>query len=520
MASTKVIRALLTCSAVLFSSALAQPQTANKGLWEEVRRRLEPVKVLTASQLDSVHDSHSQGNHLRTIDTESTSVIRGGDSSLTTEGTTGVATLRRALREGGETAWEPMVALSPVNPSRFLAVYISQVSGTRRAQASVTNDGGGTWSISDVPLSWYLYELRNDPVVAFDADGRAFYCYLDHNAPPGPNAIVVARSNDGGTAWHDRLVVREVADPSSLEFNDKPWIAIDQSTSAHRNNVYVVWTRIVEQDGVIHYRIVASRKRPIDSGFQSFTTVSTQVSGGEYVQGSNVVVAPDGTVFVFWLRMNESTNTGGFFFTKSTNGGATFEQETQLSTLGSVVDVQGHALGGLFQRAESFPSVAVRPVGGSYELALTWADYRNSKPEVLFSKSANGGSFWSSVVQVAYGALEQFCPALTSNSAGTLRIAYFERLNSSTNDIQLKVAESLDGGATFWSSTDGSVFNGAVLFTADYIGIASNDYTFWVVWPGLVGDGGAIPYNNDIFGSYRAVAATIMNDIPCQSSIW
>lgn len=455
------------------------------------------------------------------------------DSSATSDSPEAVQTQKKAIRAANESDYEPMIALSPSNQSNLITVYMGKVAGVARPRSSFTTNSGVSWINSDVDVGWFIYGWRSDPVVAFDRAGVAYYCYMDFNPTdsqgPKQNAVVTMKSIDGGATWLDRKTPINYEGSRPGVLSDKPWIACDQSTSQYQNTVYVTWTRINYSSS--SYEIMFSRKSPSDPNFSTPRVISPAVSNNNYASGSQVVVAPDGTIYVFWLKMgftiqqiNEEDvlveNQGSLWMTKSTDGGTNFSLAAQVTALGTVNSVAHTVLGGLFQRATSFPSVAIRPSGTTYDVCVAWSDNRNSKPEVLFSKSGDGGISWSSIKRMDPFALEQFLPAITSNSQGSIFITNYDRVSSTSNDIRLYVHESADGGTIFTTTTDGSSFPGITvigpgagdtLFTGDYMGVAANNFTFWGSWPGPVGSGSGA--HNDIFGSYRGVTASIRNDI-------
>ncbi len=191
---------------------------------------------------------------------------------------------------------EPMIAVNPTDEKNFIAVYSNWHDPiTRRAGSSRTTDGGDTWTGIEVPF------VRNfdqaDPTVTFDADGRAYYCFLDLQVPygSGKSAIVVARSNatDKGSVWSDTSVVIEGQSPT---VHDKPWIISDRSSGQFRNSLYVVWTRIDnygDRNGWLLYTIYLSYKRPGQTYFSAPIQVSSVASiqaSGEDVEGACPVV--------------------------------------------------------------------------------------------------------------------------------------------------------------------------------------------------------------------------------------
>jgi hypothetical protein len=75
-------------------------------------------------------------------------------------------------------ATEPMIAVNPTDQNNFIAVYSNWHDPvTRYAGYSRTTDNGLNWSSGELPfMQWYD---QADPVIAFDADGKAYYAYLD-----------------------------------------------------------------------------------------------------------------------------------------------------------------------------------------------------------------------------------------------------------------------------------------------------------------------------------------------------
>src|SRR6266571_3804734 len=139
-------------------------------------------------------------------------------------------------------------------------------------------------------------------------------------ASPSDASIMVARSTDGGRSFATSSVV-VLPDPS-LELVDKPYIAVDaQPASPLRGTVYVSYTSILPTASAI--RVRASR----DAGatWSSATTVSrvAPFPAGE-VQGSLPVVAPDGSLYVFYADYALPSGPLSIEFAKSSDGGSTW----------------------------------------------------------------------------------------------------------------------------------------------------------------------------------------------------
>ncbi|MEK7263697.1 MAG: hypothetical protein AAB071_04210, partial [Bacteroidota bacterium] len=420
----------------------------------------------------------------------------------------------KIIRSGGETVYSPMVAVSPIDQWNFVSVYTATVSSVKKSRASYSINGGSTWVASDVPTSLSLYDKKDDACIAFSKEGengRAYYCYSDYDKienVSNKNAIVVVSSDNKGSGWGNKKIVINDENPATHNFNDKPWIACDISGSNFNNSVYVSWTRF--SSGGAYSEILFSHKRVGDNeNFSDPINISGDaVSGDENVQYSNLLVAPDGTIYVFWLRMNENTGSGNLWMNSSADGGITFGTPHIFLTNG-VQNVKPYVLGGNFQHANCAPYATVKQIDAqNYEIYLVWNTY-SGEPQVWFAKWRTGWTQWTVQGTIDLG-YQQFMPSITAGKRG-IAIAYYDKVNDnpSNNEIQLKVAESTNGGSTFSSASTYQSFAGNTTFTGDYIGIAANDYTYWAVYPSLVASG-----DNDIAGNFVGVRSTIKNQFP------
>src|SRR5947207_10336876 len=95
----------------------------------------------------------------------------------------------------GEVNWvnselEPWVAVNPQDPSNIIGVYQQDrntFGGARGLAASVSHDGGLTWSVTYPPFSACAggtaanggdYQRASDPWVTFSPDGTAYFISL------------------------------------------------------------------------------------------------------------------------------------------------------------------------------------------------------------------------------------------------------------------------------------------------------------------------------------------------------
>jgi|WetSurMetagenome_2_1015567.scaffolds.fasta_scaffold08508_2 hypothetical protein len=418
----------------------------------------------------------------------------------------------KTISLGNVQVTEPMIAVNPTDPNNFITVYSNWYEDTRRPASSGTTDGGITWSSNEVPANLLRYPYdQADPTVAFDADGNAHFCYLDMGFT-GTNHfyhrdISVAHSTNNGANWTDTSIAYDdfLQQISGFPRPDKPWIVADCNTSSsYKNTLYVVFTAIYGEEGSNPgYAIFLTYKRPGDEYFCKPIRVCETVyqSNSLDVQGAFPVVGSNGALYIFWSLENPIL-TGGFgpasiYMRKSTNGGASFTGSQPTLIKSGIVESQGAIT---FQKAHSWPYVAINPLDGSLNLV-----YGNGT-NIEYSVSTNGGDNWSSSVQKGMklsGITAVWNPNITCDSKGKLSIVYYA---SNSNGIKVYVAtgHAIDITFTVWNQGEIN-FSSPYKYT-DYIGIACNDYTYWGVWPA--------PYDathSKIFGRYRRVLPIVEN---------
>jgi hypothetical protein len=325
---------------------------------------------------------------------------------------------------------ETAIAVDPNNSSRVVAAandYVTRtwtctVSGTPCSALGdgysgtyVSNNGGATWCcVATDPqhlgtlipgverLTGGIYDAGGDPAVTFDSRGNAFYAGLGFDRTAPPNTVAVNKGTfdgSGNVAWGAPTFIDPTTSPAI--FNDKEWIAADASTkSPFRDRVYVTFTRFVFDAKTGAYVESPIFEAQSSDGGKTFST--PQLIGGPviYDQGSRPVVAPDGTVYVFFEGSTRLATLSSTYMVKSTDGGQSFGPPVHVATLRDVIPLANTAF-----RVNSFPAPAVAPNGDLY---VAWsslmsdsgglcASYTNKDchSAVLFSKSTNAGATWS-----------------------------------------------------------------------------------------------------------------------------
>ena len=342
----------------------------------------------------------------------------------------------------GDAANEPSLAMNPLDPDNMVIgwrQFDSITSNFRQAGLGSTMDGGQTWNNSG-PLEPGVF--RSDPVLDADSFGRIFYYSLSTNDSFTEFFCDMFISEDGGLTWTDPIPARG---------GDKQWFTIDRSGGRGDGFVYAMWNSFFSccpsgyftrsTDNGLNYL------QPIDSPPAIFWgTLDVGPDGELYICGrdggntqgvvrsddaqlANVsptfpqVVAVDldganvfgegpnpggllgqfdvatdhssgpnrGNVyFLGSVRRNNSADPLDIMFTRSTDGGLTWDPPTQIN--------QDPPTPGKYNW---FGTMSVAPCG---RIDVVWNDMRDDNDGTMsalyYSFSDDAGVSWSDNVQV------------------------------------------------------------------------------------------------------------------------
>jgi len=383
---------------------------------------------------------------------------------------------------------EVTVTINPVNPLNIVmgANDLRAWDGSGSdywCGVYTTFNAGATWNMGLMPhtgaLAWDY--AAGDPSAAFDLNGNVYFTCLGfvRTNPISNNTISVTKSTDGGLTWGTPVAIVNAA--TTPPFHDKPYMAVDVSTaSPYKNNVYVSWTNFTSSGTSPIY---FSRST---NGGASFST-PMKISGTlNLCQGSQPSVGPNGEVYVSFLSY---AGIDKLYVVKSTNGGATFGTPVFVSNVVDPGDLPE------YRRTPTIPSSATDISSGPYSGAVyvVWQDGARGNHDVLLSYSRDGGATWSTAKRVNddVGTTSQFFPFVSVSKTGRVDVVFYDRRND-PSDFLLDVYAGMshDGGVTFRNKriTDKSYNSGAGQpFIGDYIGVASLDYSFYPGWCGFVG---------------------------------
>jgi hypothetical protein len=411
---------------------------------------------------------------------------------------------------------EPWIAVNPANPSNIIGVYQQDRwsdGGARGLLASVTHDGGATWSRSSAPFTFCSggtaanggdFERASDPWVTFSPNGVAYQIALNFNGSDFTNAITVSKSTNGGDTWGPLTTLIREGIP--LAFNDKESITADPFDS---NYVYAVWDRGRFPSDQASFNALHAFSFRGDIMFARTTNggVSWEPArpifaprANQFSIGNQIVVLPNGNlVDITFIGQGSGQQHGignwDVAVLRSTNRGATWSAPITVSDV-HAASVRDPDTGELIRTGDILPEIGVDRATGA--LYAVWQDTRFSAPPVghaypgiALSKSTDGGLTWSEPVQVNQRPdVPAFTPSVEVASDGTVAVTYYDFRNNTPSTSTLPtdyfIVHSHDGGVTWGdeeqvttSSFDMKTapFAGG-FFVGDYEGLATTGNRF------------------------------------------
>ena len=134
---------------------------------------------------------------------------------------------------------EPSVAANPRHPRQLLAAcQASPTANPRFIATYLSFDAGATWQNGALPQPPVGHAPPSDDVtVAFDPRGRGYLCATRASNTPGGRAMFVWRTDDGGRSFSAPVALV----PEGVPELDHPGIAAGAGPTPSQRNVYVVW---------------------------------------------------------------------------------------------------------------------------------------------------------------------------------------------------------------------------------------------------------------------------------------
>lgn len=395
---------------------------------------------------------------------------------------------------------EPHVAINPLNPANLIAAWQQDrwsSGGASGTVGAVSFDSGASWTRMQATFSRCGggtvanggdYERATDPWVAFAADGTAYQMALAFSGsalePGSSNAMLVARSTDGGRTWGAPSTL--IASGSTL-FNDKNTLTADPTNA---NFVYAVWDRLTTTG---MGPALFARTTTGGTAWEAAQVIYDSGANSQTI-GNLIVVLPNGTLLNFFTQINivGNTQSATLNLIRSTDRGATWSGPVRVSDM-QPVGARDPATGIAIRDGAVLAQAAVAPNGNVYAV---WQDSRFSGGAIdgiALSRSTDGGATWSAPAQInSAPSVPAFTPQVHVRSDGVVGVTYFDLRSNTVDPATLPtesiLARSSDNGATWRENRLTPTFDLANapqaggLFIGDYMGIVSQGTVFMPVY--------------------------------------
>jgi hypothetical protein len=363
---------------------------------------------------------------------------------------------------------QPHLAVDPRDPRHLLGTYQQDRWSSVASQGALTAvsfDGGRTWKRSTAPISECTggnpgnggdFKRATDSWVSISPDGTAYWATMSMTGgilePGSRTGIMVSRSADGGVTWGaPKTLIRE----SPPAFDDLPSVTADPAGSRF---VYLVWTRILLLDET-RFEGPAYFTRSTDGGhtWEASRPIHNPGVNAQTV-ANKIVVLPDGTLVNGFSRYSQDPVSLEYKYEsvviRSTDRGQTWSAPVEVGDMAGIGAKDPDA-GTPLRTGHEFTQLAADGRGNVYS---AWQDARFSggqRDGIVLSRSVDGGRTWSAPVAVNKDlSVQAFSPALAVRRDGTIGVSYYDfRANTpdpATLPTKYWLATSGDGGAT-WS---------------------------------------------------------------------
>ncbi|HYH10572.1 MAG TPA: sialidase family protein [Thermoanaerobaculia bacterium] len=357
----------------------------------------------------------------------------------------------RVLAEKGA-SFETTVAVSPQNASQAVVGVIS-TAAPRGVDVYTTHDGGLTWTsgsrLPNQATNGRTYATsQGDPVVAADRLGMFHMTALmSSGVPPRFTAVTAMRSIDGGLTWSAPIVVAELqVVANDREFDDKQWLAVDDTGGAYDGHVYLFWQRIRFSGASLQSRMTFARSPDRGLTWSEPAMLTEPAPSGQ----SMIAVGPEGEVHVAYARND------GHFIRTSTDGGVTFSDPVRVPVLpwiGGVIPNTGNA------QFKAFPTLLCDRSSGPHRGNLyvvistsTTSTRQTTVGGAAITRSTDGGRTWSAPRMISTPTTGDaiFPSGAVDQTNGDLVITWLDRRDDPANTLaRLYATRSRDGGTTF-----------------------------------------------------------------------
>ncbi|MBI4645644.1 MAG: T9SS type A sorting domain-containing protein [Bacteroidia bacterium] len=343
-----------------------------------------------------------------------------------------------------------------------------------------TKDFGNTWQQSSfINMPYEAGKISGgggDPVLAFDADGRLYFTWIDlygdamsFLAGTVNMGIFWAYSDDGGETWvkpvHDTVLLGQLqmvfGMPTGIlsPISDKQWMAVDRTSSPYHNNLYISYVSISQSGETNTYQIKCKTK---PAGIDQFTTEATITTPAQFsfVQFASIAVDNLGYVHVIFYGTDNGGTSYAIWHSASTDGGQFFSSPNKVSDVEFdlyLINQQSyHEISGINPQ-RTYPSPYIGSDMTSGNIYATWTAFgiasdAGTGADIYFSRSTDHGTTWLAPYKVNNdaGISHNYYSTIFVKDNGVINVSWYDRRDDAGNiNTHYYYAASTDGGASF-----------------------------------------------------------------------
>ncbi len=349
------------------------------------------------------------------------------------------------------------VAADPTDARRLLAGANIWDDPTKNGAVHVgvyqSSDGGKTWAVS---LEEPKQSTTSDCTIAFGRAGNVYVADVNGDSP----GWRLFHSGNAGRTWKPPTF-----NPDNV---DRPFLSVDNTAGPYAGHVYCAAVVFADALGGTGGSLSALGLYHSSNNGKTVETPVLRVAGRPfYMSGTgNCVVLSDGTLITLYGFHTDKWNAemqkadpnfqpkeGAYIgIGRSHDGGRTFEKKMQV--ISSLFLPLWHG--------EVYGTIAADPESKEFRdrLYVVWTTHIDSRDQVMFAQSADGGKTWSLPVPIADQEMKQeehgfdaVLPCVAVNKAGVVAVTWYDtRGLKNRKGWNVRLRASLDGGVTWQPS--------------------------------------------------------------------
>ena len=343
---------------------------------------------------------------------------------------------------------EPFLAVDPHDAQHLVGVWQQDRwsnGGANGLGSGASFDGGKTWTTGfahfthcsgGTAANRATFERASDPWVSFGADSTPHQIGFAFNDSDARKAMLAVRSADGGRTWTEPLYLFEETDAAAAV--DKESITADPSDA---NLVYAVWDRVIEPTPRSPTSTGPAWFTRSTDGGASWETARIIFDPGPNAQtiGNQIVVLPGGhliDLLTIITQLNQQSPPASVAVLRSTDKGLSWSPKPVIFAEELSQGVRDPKNNEPIRSGDIVPEIAVDRQSGA--LYAVWEDSRFSsgaRDGIVLSTSTDEGLTWSPRPVRVNGVLGT--PAFTPSIAvaqGKVGVTYYDLRNDNPGD--------------------------------------------------------------------------------------